>query len=468
MIWNFLSVLLPFLFVLTVVVFIHELGHFLVARWCGVKVQTFSIGFGREIFAFNDRHGTRWRLAWIPLGGYVKFIDDENGASVPARDALNRMSPEERQGAFQGKSLGQRAAIVAAGPIANFLLAIVIFAGIFSVVGLQIIVPRVDEVVADGPAARAGFRAGDVIVAIDGRATESFQDVQQIVSVSADRPLTIEVERDAGRVTLTATPVWAERPDGFGGKHRMGDLGIRRIAPALVNEVVAGGPAAQAGFQAGDLIVAIDGKSINSFLEMQQLVSSRANQVVRFEVMRGNDRLALEAIPDRRERTAKDGSKSYTGAIGVLGGGWQPQDIRFERYGPLEAIGLGIQRTHFVVSQTFGYLKDVIVGNQSADQLGGPIRIAEVSGQVAKTGFVPLLNLTAILSVSIGLLNLFPIPLLDGGHLLFYLMEAIRRKPLSERTQEIGFRIGLSLVLMLMIYATFNDLPIVRKWIGLG
>ena len=375
-IWSFLSVLLPFLFVLTVVVFIHELGHFLVARWCGVKVQAFSIGFGREIWAFEDRHGTRWRLAWIPLGGYVKFIDDENGASVPARDALQRMSPEERQGAFQAKSLGQRAAIVAAGPIANFLLAIVIFAGIFSVVGVQITTPKIDEVIADGPAARAGFQAGDVILAIDGRTISSFQDMQRIVSTSPDKQLAFEIERGGLRLTLNATPDRREQTDRFGNKVRIGAIGIRRAM--------------------------------------------------------------------------------------------QAQDLEYQRHGVLESIWLGVRETHFVISRTLGYLKDVVLGREAADQLGGPIRIAEVSGQVASSGFIPLLNLTAILSVSIGLLNLFPIPLLDGGHLLFFLMEGIRRKPLSERTQEIGFRIGLSVVLMLMIYATFNDLPIVRKWIGLG
>ncbi len=376
MIWSFLAVLLPFLFVLTVVVFIHELGHFLVARWCGVKVQAFSIGFGREIWGFYDRHGTRWRLAWIPLGGYVKFVDDENGASVPSRDALQRMSPEERQGAFQSKSLGQRAAIVAAGPIANFLLAIVIFAGIFSIVGVQITTAKIDEVIADGPAARAGFQAGDVIVGIDGQPIESFQEMQRIVSTSADQPLSFEIERGGLRMTLSATPDRREHEDRFGNKIRLGVIGIRRTM--------------------------------------------------------------------------------------------QAQDLEYQRHGVLKSIALGVRETHVVISRTLGYLKDVVMGRESADQLGGPIRIAEVSGQVASSGFIPLLNLTAILSVSIGLLNLFPIPLLDGGHLLFYLMEAIRRKPLSERTQEIGFRIGLSLVLMLMIYATFNDLPIVRKWIGLG
>ena len=194
--WSFLSVLLPFLFVLTVVVFIHELGHFLVARWCGVKVKAFSIGFGKEIFGFYDRHGTRWRFAWIPLGGYVKFLDDENSASVPSQGRpASSMTPDERAGAFQTKPLAARSAIVAAGPIANFLLAIVIFAMTFTLVGVQVTAPRVDELVPDGAAATAGFKAGDLIVSIDGQPIETFADMQRIVSASADRELTFEVNR---------------------------------------------------------------------------------------------------------------------------------------------------------------------------------------------------------------------------------------------------------------------------------
>jgi regulator of sigma E protease len=376
-IWSFLAVLLPFLFVLTVVVFIHELGHFLVARWCGVKVKAFSIGFGREIYGFYDRHGTRWRLAWIPLGGYVKFLDDENSASVPSKAALERMSADEQAGAFQTKSLAARSAIVAAGPIANFILAIVIFAVTFTFVGIQVTAPRVDELVPEGVAASAGFKPGDVIVSIDGQPIETFADMQRIVSGSADRQLSFEVNRGGALLTLKVTPARREISDRFGNKMRVGVIGIRR-SPAQTE--------------------------------------------------------------------------------------WE-----YKRYGPIEAMGLGVRETVFIVSRTLSYLNDVIMGRESADQLGGPIRIAEVSGQVASVGFVPLLNLTAVLSVSIGLINLFPIPLLDGGHLLFYLIEAVRRKPLSERTQEIGFRIGLALVLMLMMFATWNDLGIVRRWLtGIG
>ena len=374
---SILSVLLPFLFVLTIVVFIHELGHFLVARWCGVKVKAFSIGFGREIFGFYDRYGTRWRFAWIPLGGYVKFLDDDNSASVPSKAALENLTPAEREGAFQSQSLAGRSAIVAAGPVANFLLAIVIFALTFTFVGVQVTAPRVDELVADGAAASAGFKPGDVIVSIDGQAIETFADMQRIVSASADHELTFEVNRGGVLQKLKVTPTRREISDRFGNKLRVGVIGIRRN-------------------------------------------------------------------PTQAE--------------------WE-----FKRYGPIESVGLGVKETVFIITRTLSYLGDVVMGRESADQMRGPIGIAEISGQVASAGIVPLLNLTAVLSVSIGLINLFPIPLLDGGHLLFYLIEAVRRRPLSERTQEIGFRIGLAVVLMLMMFATWNDLGIVKRWLsGIG
>ena len=372
--WGMLSVAVPFLFVLTVVVFIHELGHFLVARWCGVRVQAFSIGFGREIFGFFDKHGTRWKLCWIPLGGYVKFMDDENAASMPSRDALDRMTPEDRASSFHGKSLAQKSAIVAAGPIANFILAVALFTGIFTIAGVLVTLPRVDEVVADSPAAQAGFRAGDLILSIDGTAIESFSDMQRIASTSAEQLLTFVVDRAGKEVTLKATPKLSEVPDGFGGKIRVGLLGIKRAAV--------------------------------------------------------------------------------------------PTDWQYKRYGPLDAVVLAVKESYFVVERNLVYLRDVITRKESADQLGGPIRIADVSGKVASAGIVPLLHLTAVISVSIGLLNLFPIPMLDGGHLLFYGIEAIRRKPLSERTQEIGFKIGIAFVLMLMVFATWNDLGIVKRWLG--
>jgi len=367
---------LAFLFVLTVVIFVHELGHFLVARWCGVRVKTFSIGFGKEIFGFNDRYNTRWRLAWIPLGGYVKFLDDENGASVPSREALQRMTPADREGAFQTKPLASRAAIVAAGPIANFLLAILVFALTFTFVGVNVTAPRVDELVADGAAARAGFKAGDVIVSIDGQKIEAFADMQRIVSASADNELTFGVDRSGVLLSIKAIPERREISDRFGNKLKVGVIGIKRNATQ--------------------------------------------------------------------------------------------QEWQFKQYGPIEAVGLAVKESYYIVSRTLGYLYDVVTRRESGDQLGGPLRIADISGQVASLGFLALINLTAVLSVSIGLINLFPIPLLDGGHLMFYAIEAVRGRPLSERAQEVGFRIGLAIVLLLLVYTTYQDRLIPLRWMGIG
>lgn len=358
--------LVPFLFVLTIVVFFHELGHFLVARWCGVKVTAFSIGFGPEIVGFNDRYGTRWKLAAIPLGGYVKFLGDDNAASVPDPEAAAAMSEAEKKVSFIHKPVGSRAAVVAAGPIANFILAIAIFAGIFMTVGKQITSARIDQVQPNSAAAAAGFQPGDLVVAIGGEKIESFADMQRIVSISAGEPLAIEVERGGAHLTLKAVPEMRELKDNFGNVHKLGVLGISRSMAA--------------------------------------------------------------------------------------------GDIKTQRYNPLSAVVAGAQETWFVVDRTLSYIGGVFAGREAADQLGGPIRIAQVSGQVATAGFVALLHLTAVLSVSIGLLNLFPIPLLDGGHLLFYGIEAARGRPLSERAQEVGFRIGLAIVVMLMIFATFNDI----------
>ena len=356
----------PFLFVLTIVVFFHELGHFLMARLCGIKVLVFSVGFGPEIAGFNDRYGTRWKISAVPLGGYVKFFGDDNAASVPNQAAAASMSDADRNDSFMFQPVRSRAAVVAAGPIANFVLAIAIFAVIFMTVGKQTTSALVDTVQPASAAEAAGFKPGDLVTAINGEKIESFSDMQRIVSISAGETLSIEVDRGGAPVTLKATPQLKELKDNFGNVHRLGVLGISRSM--------------------------------------------------------------------------------------------SPGDVKTEKAGPLRAVVMGAQETWFVVDRTLAYIGGVFVGREAADQLGGPIRIAQVSGQVATAGFTALIHLTAVLSVSIGLLNLFPIPLLDGGHLLFYAIETIRGRPLSDRAQEVGFRIGLAVVVMLMIFATFNDI----------
>jgi regulator of sigma E protease len=358
--WLFYWVI-PFLFILTVVVFFHELGHFMVARWCGVRVLVFSVGFGRELIGFTDRHGTRWKLAAIPLGGYVKFFGDENAASVPDNSALATMNEAERKVSFPHKNVAQRAAIVAAGPIANFILAIVLFASVFAFYGKPSAPALVDQVQPGSAAEAAGFKDGDLVLSIDGREIETFADMQRLVMDSAGQTLSIVVNRGGAETKLTAVPKLVESKNALGFKHRRGVLGL-------------------------------------------------------------------------------------SGKPGPL-----------ETVGPVDSIKLAAAESWFIVEKTVSYIRGVFVGRESLDQLGGPIMIAQASRQIATNGFFPLLHFAAVISISIGFLNLFPIPLLDGGHLLFYAVEAVRGRPLSERAQEYGFRIGLAVVLMLMIFTTFQD-----------
>jgi regulator of sigma E protease len=365
--------IIPFLVVLTIIVFFHEFGHFLVARWCGVKVLTFSIGFGPELFGFNDRHGTRWKISAIPLGGYVKFFGDENAASVPDHAAAATMTEDERRVSFVHKSVGARSAVVVAGPVANFILSVVIFAGIFMTIGRPLVPARIDEVVPDSAAAAAGLQAGDVILAIDGHPVAGFTDMQRIVSGSAGRTLTLTIDRDGARKDLTATP----------------------NAISFCNAVLG------------------------------------------------------------IKKTHAD-------------------EAKFQAESPDAALVLGARETYFVIERSLCFVAGVVVGRESANQLGGPVGIAKAAGDAWTSGLDSgglgtaigqLIYLSGLLSASIGLLNLFPIPLLDGGHLLFYAIETVRGRPLSERAQEFGFRIGLAIVVMLMLFATKNDI-LARLGIG--
>jgi regulator of sigma E protease len=363
---NLLFYALPFLFVLTVVVFVHEYGHYKVGRWCGVDVNTFSIGFGRELFGWTDRHGTRWRFAAIPLGGYVKFAGDANSASVPDASSVAAMPEAERRRTLPGATVGRRSAIVAAGPVANFIFAILVFAVIAMVYGRSEVAPRIDRVNPGSAAEQAGLAANDIILSIDGTAVAGFEEIRRIVSINAENRLRFVVQRNGSEVEVDVTPALVER------RHA---LGVERL-----------------------------------------------------------------------------------GVIGVIAAS-RPEDVRQVQYGPVDALVHGARESWFIVTRTFDYLGKLITGREKADQLSGVIHIAEVSGHVASTGgLVSLLTLAAVLSVSIGLMNLFPVPMLDGGHLVFYAFEALTGRPLSERIQEYAFRAGIALVLMLTVFVTWNDI----------
>jgi regulator of sigma E protease len=354
---------LAFLFVLTIIVFVHEYGHFIVARWNGVKVQSFAIGFGKEIYGITDRYGTRWKLGWLPLGGYVKFEGDANVASLPKASSLEdrKRSP----GNFYSKSVGQRAAVVVAGPLANFILAVFIFALCFLIVGVPSTEPRVETVQPGSPAEHAGIKSGDLIRRIDGTAIASFDDIQRIVMPRAGETLVVEVERNGQPQHFTVVPESREVSDGFGGKIKIGLMGVSR---------------------------------------------------------------------------ARSATQTY------------------ERKNPVQALGLGVEETWRIISGSMYFIKRVITGAESASQLGGPLAIAQISGKAAQLGFYELMRIAAMLSVSIGLINLFPVPMLDGGHLMYYAIEVVRGRPLGANAQEWGFRVGFALVLALMFFATWNDL----------
>lgn len=361
-----LSYIVPFLFVLTIVVFFHELGHFYAARRCGVKVEVFSVGFGRALASWYDKHGTQWKIGWLPLGGYVKFFGDENEASAPDAEKLQALADDARKDTLFFKPLWQRAIVVAAGPVANFILAIVIFASLYTLFGQRVTDPVVGLVAENSAAERAGMQVGDLILEIDGEEISTFAEVRRLVTVNANVPREFVVDRGGAEMTLTATPDRVLEVDRFGNEYHLGRLGV-----------------------------------------------------------------AVNATED---------------------------SIRHIRYDPFTAIWMGAEESYFIVEQTFVVLGRIIMGRESAESLGGPIRIAQLSGQTATLGLIALINLTAVLSVSIGLINLFPIPMLDGGHLAFYAYEAVAGKPLSEKAQEMGMRIGLSMVMMLFIFVTWNDI----------
>jgi regulator of sigma E protease len=356
---------LPFLLVLGIIIFVHEFGHFIVGRLCGVGVSTFSLGFGPELFGFNDRHGTRWRIAAVPLGGYVKFYGDQNAASLPDEDAMAKMTPDERRKSLPAQPIWARALIVAAGPAANFLLAIVIFSTTAYFYGKQTLTPRIDHVEPASAAEAAGFLRGDLILKIDGQPIVDFFELKQIVSSHPGTAMTFLVDREGLDVTLVATPVLSEDKTPF-GKQRVGMLGI--------------GPSRE------------------------------------------------------------------------------PSDIHYAYPSLPGAVGIGISDTFGFVEKTLVTVAGMIVGRESTSQLSGLVGMGQAVGVVAGWGFAPFLNFIGWISVSIGLINLFPIPILDGGHLLFYAIEASRGRPLSEKAQEASFRVGLALIVALLLFANFNDI----------
>ena len=362
-----MNYLIPFLILITIVVFIHEYGHYYFAKKYGVGITDFSIGFGKEIFGWNDKSGTRWKICWIPLGGYVKFFGDRNVFSQSEQqETINQYKEEDRQKLFILKPLYQRSIIVAAGPLANFVLAILIFAMIYMFVGKDMTPAIIDEVQEDSPAFVAGMKKNDKIISIDNKKVESILEVSTFINTSTSETIKLTVLRKDQQISLSVKPNLIEGKDALGNSVKKKIIGIR-LAP------------------------------LNDEFQKQPL-------------------------------------------------------------GPSKAIYYSVKEVWFVTVTSLNYLGKMITGSADSSQLGGPIRIAKITGQVAEYGIIPFFSITAYISISLGLINLFPIPMLDGGHLMFYLIEKILGRPLSQKTQEGFFRIGLFLLFSLMFFVTFNDL----------
>lgn len=437
------------LIALGVLVTFHEYGHFWVARRCGVKVLRFSVGFGRPLVRWHDRHGTEFVVAAIPLGGYVKMLDEREG------DVPEGMLSQ----AFNRKSVKQRFAIVSAGPLANFILALLFF-WLVAMLGSEQIRPVVGAVAPDSIAEQAGLVPGMEITAVNGKPTEGWAAVnlQLIRRLGETGVLELQVRDVQGsaeqqlQLQLNDWLKGAEEPDPIGS------LGIRPWRPEIqpiVAQLDPDGPAQKAGIVLGDRLVSLDGEPLSEWQEVIDQVGRLPGKAVVVQVER--DGLRLDVPLTLAERGAADSRRGYLGA-GVAGGEWPPEMLRQVSFGPLEAVGEGLKRTWAMSVLTLDSLRKMLFGELSVKNLSGPITIAKVAGASAQSGLGDFLNFLAYLSISLGVLNLLPIPVLDGGHLLFYLVEWVRGRPLSDRVQGWGVQIGISLVVGVMLLALVNDL----------
>jgi len=450
---NFWDGLFWFLVLLTPLVFVHELGHFLVARWCGVRVEVFSIGFGPELFGWNAKSGTRWKVSAIPLGGYIKMFG-EHTLQADDNGQVRELSNEEKAVSFEHKRLSQRAAVVFAGPAANYVFAILVLAVMYMTFGQSYTPAVIAAIAPDSAAARAGIEPGDRVVSIDGYALGRYEDLDDRVALYPGRPMPIGIERDGQILNLTVTPDAVDVKMLDDTIQTIGSLGVGLVAP-VVAEVVPDSAAAEAGFREGDRVLQIGDTKIGRFEELRKIVLASPGKPLDFLIVRDGAELTLTATPHATEVKTESGETQTVGQLGVAAQA-PPTDI--VRLGPTMALWQAVKRSVEITEGTLTGLAQIAIGVRSSKEMGGPIMIAQVSRKVAKRGVVDFIGMMVLFSITLGLINLFPIPVLDGGHLAFYALEAIRGRPLGERAQEYGFKIGLALVLSLMIFVMVNDL----------
>lgn len=436
-----------FVLVLSLLVFVHEWGHYIVARLCGVRVEVFSIGFGKELFGITDSHGTRWKFSLVPLGGYVKMFGDTDPASAGNKPeveteegALRPMTDEERKVAFFAKPVAQRAAIVFAGPAINFLFAILILSGLYMTMGQPVSPPLASAVIEGSAADQAGFQPHDRITAIDGGRIRRFEEIRLQVSVALDTPLSFTVERAGEAVTLEATPVKETQEDHFGFSHSRGMLGIIGPGNGLLLKN----------------IIAVDGQAMADEGAVRRAILPRLGRDFTITLKRNDEQNdVLRVNPDKELNAGLlDEASPDFGTLLIA----QQAEDEIVHHGFGGSIAAALRETYDITASTLTALGQMITGTRSATELGGIIRIGAIAGDMAQSGILALITFTALLSINLGLINLFPIPMLDGGHLLFYGIEAAKGSPIPERAQEYAFRLGLAVLVCIMLFANLNDL----------
>lgn len=435
-----------FLLVLSILVFVHEMGHYLVARLCGVRVENFSIGFGPEIGGFTDGHGTRWKLSLIPLGGYVKMFGDVDPTSLKQSDSVSDgksesrpMTGDERKQAFFAKNVWQRMAIVVAGPGINYLFAILLLSGLYIFHGQPITPPQTSAIIVGSAADKAGFQPHDVILKIDGRSIERFEDVRREVTVKLDTSTDFLIQRGDKTINITAAPLRMESEDDHGFKQSRGFLGV--VSPGNGLDI--------------QHVIAVEGVKVKDVDDARKLLLARMGTVFTVELDRGEsqDKIRIRPLAEHNQGMTDPESKAYNSLVIAEG-----EAETVIKVGVLASIGHATRETWNISVSTLEAIGQMINGTRSAKELGGIIRIGAIAGDMAQAGIIAMISFTAMLSINLGLINLFPVPLLDGGHLVFYVFEAVRGKPLPEQIQEYAFRLGLVILVGIMVFANLNDI----------
>jgi len=450
-----------FVLVLTLLVFVHEFGHYWVGRRFGIHAEVFSIGFGPELLGWTDRNGTRWKISAIPLGGYVKFLGDTDPASA-THDGQAALSADQRKKAFFTQPLYARAAVVLGGPAANLIFAILLLTGVFYAAG-EPYSPAIVAVQEDGPAAKAGLKSGDDVLRINGKRVDRFEDIQDAQFLYLARPMSVQYRRGDQQYTTEITPQYCERTDKYDNTMRYGELGMDQMIRPVVGGFVANSPAEAAGLKVGDKLIDIDGQPVDHFTHIPELIGDRAGQPVAIQYERDGHRYKTTVVPEADKVTDCTGKTKTIGRLRI-----RPAGVtEFRQHDVLGAMAAGTRHVWSMTQMFYTSMAQIVTAARPVDELGGPIRIAKAAGEASYAGWVGILQLVIALSVVLGVFNLLPVPMLDGGHLAMYLYEAVRGRPLGVKAQELGLRIGFALVIGMALVATFNDIKLILRQFAL-